>query len=124
MQVTRVYTDEHGETHFADEELTFTATDFAPPAPPLHVSAFVPATRIGFLQEPAGWVGTAHPTPRRQYILVLAGEFQVQVSAGEERVFTPGSVLLLEDTDGAGHRSAFLGSDDACLAVVQLPDAG
>jgi hypothetical protein len=123
MQITRLYSDEHGETHFADEALTFTTTDFAPPAPPLHISAFVPATQIGFLQEPAGWVGAAHSTPRRQFVIVLAGQFQVQVSDGEDRTFTTGCVLLLEDTAGAGHRSAFLGTDDLRLALVQLLDA-
>lgn len=123
MQLTRVFSDCHGETHFADEELTFAATTFAPPAPQLHVSAFVPATRIGFLQEPAGWVGEAHPTPRRQYVLVLAGAFQVIVSDGAVRTFMPGTIVLLEDTNGAGHRSTIVGADDLCLALVQLPDA-
>lgn len=122
MRITRLYSDERGTTHFADEEMTFTIADFAPPAPALHVSAFAQATRIGFCQEPAGWTGDAHPTPRRQYVLVLAGEFHVTVSDGEERTFTPGSVILLEDTAGDGHRSAFTGTDDACLALVQLPD--
>src|SRR5690349_14210753 len=122
MQITRIYSDPRGQTHFQDVEVTFTATDFAPPAPPLHTSEFVTATRIGFLQEPAGWAGEAHRTPRRQYAIVLAGEFHVIVSDGEARTFLPGSVALLEDTTGDGHRSAFTGTDDLCLALVQLPD--
>ena len=123
MRITRIYADTDGETHFADEDLTFNAIDYAPPAPPLHVSEFIPATRIGFVQEPPGWFGDAHPTPTRQYVLILAGTIQASVSDGDERTFPPGSVVLLDDTVGAGHRTSFIGTDDLCLALVQVPDA-
>jgi hypothetical protein len=121
VRITRVYSDAGGETHFADEEISFSEIDYAPPAPPLHVSAFVPASRIGFLQEPAGWIGEAHPTPQRQYVLILAGTFQASVSDGEERTFPAGSVVLLEDVTGAGHRTSFIGDEELCIALVQVP---
>jgi hypothetical protein len=54
VRITRIYSDADGETHFADDKIMFTATDFAPPAPPLHVSNFGHATRIGFVQEHPG----------------------------------------------------------------------
>ena len=124
MQYTRIYSGPDGASHFADEELTVATLDFAPPAPPLHMSAFSAATRIGFLQELAGWVGEAHTTPRRQYAIVLAGEFRVTVTGGETRSFLPGSVVLLDDTTGAGHSTSLLGAGDSeCrMALVQLAD--
>jgi quercetin dioxygenase-like cupin family protein len=123
VHITRVYSDEHGTSHFADEDIAFTSTPFAPPAPDLHVSAFAPATRIGFVQEPPGWSGAAHPTPRRQYILILDGAMRVEVSDGETRTFPTGSILLLEDVTGDGHRTTFIGDEDICVALVQTPDA-
>jgi len=45
MKYTRVYADENGESHFEDVEVEFSPVDFAPPAPPLDLSAFAPATQ-------------------------------------------------------------------------------
>jgi hypothetical protein len=118
-----VYSDERGASHFADEEITFTSISYAPPAPDIHVSAFVPASRIGFSRESPGWSGAAHPTPRGQYILILAGTVRVEVSDGETRVFPPGTILRLEDVSGEGHRTTFIGDEDICIALVHAPEA-
>ena len=55
-------------------------------------------------------------------MLYLAGEIEVEASDGEVRRFGPGSVTLVEDTTGKGHRSRVVGDTTALLAVVQLPD--
>ena len=120
MKYTRVYADESGESHFEDMEVEFSSVDFAPPAPPLDLSAFTPATQYGFLRAPAGWLGDWHPAPRRQIIFYLAGEIEAEVSDGEVRRFRPGSVTLVEDTTGKGHKSRVVGTTDVLSAVVQL----
>ena len=122
MKYVRISSDPAGETHFEDVEVALSLVNFAPPAPPIHVSAFTPATQFAFLSSPAGWYGDWHPAPQRQMIFYLAGEIEVEVSDGEIRNFGPGSVTLVEDTTGKGHRSRVVGSDDVVLAVVQLPD--
>ena len=122
MQYVRLYADAAGESHFEDVEMDLAATSFAPPAPPLHVSPFNPAERYGFMIIPPGWDGDWHPTPRRQVFFYLAGEVEGEASDGERRRFGPGSVTLVEDTTGKGHRSRNAGSSDVVLAVVQLPD--
>lgn len=122
MKYVRLYTDRAGESHFEDVEVILSLVNFAPPAPPIQVSAFTPATQFGFLSSPPGWYGDWHPTPQRQIIFYLAGEIEAEVSDGEIRHFGPGSVTLVEDTTGKGHRSRVVGSDDVVLAVVQLPD--
>jgi hypothetical protein len=119
---TRFYTDESGETHMEDVEGELTPQDFAPPAPPLFLSPFVPASRYGYLRFPAGWEGDWHPTPRRQMIIFLSGEVEGETSDGQRRRFGPGSAVLLEDTTGKGHRSRVVSDGDALAAVVQLPD--
>ncbi len=44
----------------------------------------------------SGWVGEWHPTPRKQFYLILLGEVECTVSDGERRIFGPGSIALLE----------------------------
>jgi hypothetical protein len=120
MKYTRVYADSNSESHFEDVEVEFSPVDFAPPAPSLDLSAFATATQYGFLRAHAGWLGDWHPAPRRQIIFCLAGEIEAEVSDGEVRRFRPGSVTLVEDTTGKGHKSRVVGTTDVLLAVVQI----
>ena len=120
MQYSRMYTDAAGESHFDDVGLEFAMANFAPPAPPMLVSSFVPATRVGFLRFPVGWNGDLHPAPRRQFFLALAGEFEIMTSDGAVRRFPPGSVLLGEDTTGKGHAARLLGQKEGLAAIVQV----
>jgi hypothetical protein len=71
MTYARIYADEGGESHYEDIEVELTPRDFAPPAPPLHLSPMTPATGVAFVRFPAGWDGDWHPTPRRQFFIFL-----------------------------------------------------
>ena len=117
----RLFADADGESHFEDVEVPLATVDFAPPARPMHLSAFGPAERWAFFQIPAGWVGDWHPTPRRQVFFWLAGEVEITASDGEVRRFPAGTVLLVEDTAGKGHHSRTVAAD-TLAGVVQLPD--
>lgn len=122
VRYVRVYADNAGESHYQDVDVGLASRDFAPPAPPLFVSPVGPATGVTFVRFPAGWDGDWHPTPRRQFVMFLTGMFEGETSDGERRCFGPGSVVLLEDTTGRGHRSRVVGDVDVRAAVVQLPD--
>jgi hypothetical protein len=122
MMYTRLYADETGESHYEDIEAKLTSRDFAPPAPPLHLSPVMPATGVAFVRFQAGWDGDWHPTPRRQYFFFLVGVVESETSDGDRRSHGPGSVVLLEDTAGKGHRARVVGNGDVLAAVVQLPD--
>lgn len=117
---TRLYSDEHGESHFADIGIDLTMIDYAPPAPPLRLSSFTPATQFGFMSAPAGWSSDWHPTSTRNIFFVLTGEWEVMASDGESRRFGPGSVLLVEDTTGKGHSSRVVSESDSLAAMVQI----
>lgn len=121
MQYTRIYSDDAGETHFALATIAMRLIQFAPPAAPMATSPFTPASRITFLAPAAGWYGEPHPTPARQFVLCLAGDWEVTTSDGERRRFGPGSVVLLDDTSGKGHATRIVGAEDALCAMVQLP---
>ena len=122
MKYAKIFVDETGETHFKDVEIKLESVDFAPPAPPINLSSFNPATQYAFGVFPSGWHGDWHPTPRKQIFFILSGESEAQVSDGEVRRFSHGSILLAEDTWGKGHVSRVVGSKDMVVAVVQLPD--
>ncbi len=120
LSYVRLYSDGSGESHFELLEIEMHSRDFAPPAPSFSVSAFAPAAQYGFLHVPRGWVGDLHPSPLRMWVFVLSGEMDFEASDGEHRSAVPGSVMLLEDTNGKGHRSRVVGGAPAVLAVVRL----
>ncbi len=105
FRYARIYTGPDGETHFSDHELPFKLVDFAPPAPPISVTESLAVNGMAVISSPGGWEGDWHPTPRRQLIVVLTGELEVEVSDGEVRRFGPGVAILVEDTGGKGHIS-------------------
>lgn len=122
MQVAnyvRLWADEEGESHFQDVEVTLEAVDFAPPAPPLHFKSIGEATSIGFLGGDPAWGGDVpHPTPRRQVMCPLSGQFEITASDGERRVFAAGSVLLLEDTHGKGHATRIIAAAQTMVVAL------
>ena len=121
IRCPRLFTDAAGASRFDEVEVSLAATDFAPPAPPMDMSAPMAAGQFVFLQVPAGWVGEMHPSPRRQLSVVLSGVMEVTAGGGEPRVFGPGGFFLMEDTTGAGHATRALGDEDLRMAITALP---
>lgn len=100
MKITRIYPDADGETHFGSIDI------------PLHDSGAIgllsqlqKATGIIFRETPGDYDFPWHNAPRRQYVIILAGEVDFTVSDGETRRFGGGDVVLLEDVSGKGHYS-------------------
>jgi len=122
FQYMRVYSDDDGDSHFSEEEMPFTLTDFAPPAPGISVSKVTRAESVAVIFSPVGWYGEWHPAPRRQLMFCLGGELEVEVSDGEIRRIGPGAVTLVEDTTGQGHISRVVGDERAYIATVFLKD--
>jgi hypothetical protein len=120
LKYVRVYSDSIGETHFEDLEINLDEIDFAPQAPPIYTSDIISSTSYGFLSVLPGWESGWHPTPKRQFIIYLSGIIEAEVSDGEIRQFGPGSITLVEDTSGKGHKSKALGNDKIVLVVIQL----
>ena len=54
MQITEIYVDQNGDTHFRDVPIGLTPRDFAPPSAPMGVSAEMPLTTGVFIELPAG----------------------------------------------------------------------
>ena len=120
MRYGVLYKDKNGDSHFKDGEIGFELVNFAPPAPPVGLTSYMPASRLVFFKIPSGWYGDWHPAPKRQFFCCLSGEFELTASDGETRIYRAGEVFLLEDTTGKGHKSKVVSKEDFIAGVVQL----
>ncbi|MFQ5398429.1 MAG: cupin domain-containing protein [Anaerolineae bacterium] len=100
MKVTRIYSDADGNSHFGMVERPLIERgDIGA------LSELEGATGIIFRRTPGEYDYAWHNTPRRQYVIMLEGGVEFEVSSGEKRRFYAGDVVLLEDTTGRGHCS-------------------
>lgn len=100
MKVTRVYSDEAGESHF--EEIDIPLKDAGSIG---YLSEAFPASKVIFRTNDANYDYDWHCAPQRQYIVLLDGEIEIEASDGEIRRFKGGDILLVEDVTGKGHRT-------------------
>ena len=100
MRLTRIVTGADGATHFEAVEIPLTDAGSIG-----RLSEMVPASGVVFRETPGDYDYDWHPAPRRQYIVLLDGEIEITVGDGDTRRFRGGDVLLVEDTEGRGHRT-------------------
>ncbi len=115
MKITRLYAGEDGESHF--EEVDVPLEDRATFG---RVSELHEATGILFRETASDYHLDWHNAPRRQFILTLEGEVEIEVGDGTRRHFGPGDVLLAEDTTGRGHISRTLAGRKRRMVFVTL----
>jgi hypothetical protein len=100
IQITRIYSDAQGNSHFEDFEV---------PLKDMGEIGFLsddePAKSIVFREVAPSYDYDFHNAPDRQYIVLLEGGVEIETSLGEKRSFNTGSILLMEDTSGKGHRT-------------------
>ena len=120
LKFVRVYADSIGESHFEDLTIDLNEIDFAPPAPPIFTSKLNLSTNYGFASVLPGWESEWHPAPKRQFMIYISGTIEAEVSDGEIRQFGPGSITLVEDTFGKGHKSRVVGDEPVIGVVIQL----
>jgi uncharacterized cupin superfamily protein len=99
---SRIVSGEDGRTSFSDGEVDLTAQRVADGVPPM-LAGPLPASGDAIYLRSGAYDSTPHPTPRRQWVIMLRGTIRVTVTDGESRQFSPGDLLLLEDTTGIGH---------------------
>ncbi len=118
MKITRIRADEGGESHFDEVEIGYIEhRDNADYSEVIEAQGF--AFRVTEALGKRDPLGQWHTAPRRQYVLWLVGETEIEVSDGEMRVMRPGDVLLVEDTHGKGHRNRRLTTEPERWAFVR-----
>jgi hypothetical protein len=100
MQLTRIYADAAGESHFETVDIALEAKGIVG-----DLSEPMPADSVIFRENEPGYDWDFHHAPARQLIILLDGAIEIEVSDGEKRSFSGGDVLLVEDTWGKGHRT-------------------
>ncbi len=100
MTVVRLYTGSDGRSHF--EDLQVPLKDGGKVG---FLSERVRATGILFRETEGDYNYDFHTAPRRQYVVNLQGEVEIEVGDGTRRILRSGDVLLAEDTTGQGHIS-------------------
>ena len=115
-----VYSDESGITHFRDEYLAWKAAPSTGNAL-LFLTTYLDADKIGFLHIPRGLRSDWHAAPSKRFVIVLSGVGEIEVGDGERRSLPPGSIVLMTDAQGQGHRTNVIGHQDILLACVPVP---
>jgi hypothetical protein len=122
MRYTRLFSSDDGESHFEDVAIEFTEANYVPLAPPLRLSASCGATSYRLMEAPAGWESDSHVSSARNFFVLLTGEWEVTASDCDTRRFGPGSLLLVEDTTGKGHKSRVVSESDSLALMLQVED--
>jgi hypothetical protein len=117
MKIHHLYTDEQGESHFEDLEITYVETGRGG-----RLSERLPATGIIFREVPPTYDLDWHNAPRRQYIINLDNGVQITASDGEARIIKAGEVVLVEDVTGKGHLSKAINEQVRHCIFVPIDD--
>jgi hypothetical protein len=104
MKITRVYTGADNKSHFEDIEVQLKDGGKAG-----FMSALEKATGVVFRETDGSYNFDFHNAPRRQYVVNLEGEVEIEVGDGTKRLLRSGDILLAEDTTGQGHISRAVG---------------
>lgn len=114
MGIFRLYTGDDGQSHLEEQTLSSHPALTTPQA----------TAHIVFGQLPVGTFIDWHPAPRRQYVIILAGQLEIGLGDGTVRRFGPGDARLVDDTTGRGHTTRVVGPEPVLTAIVPLAEAG
>src|SRR5262249_49275040 len=87
--------------------------------PPMFAGGLRSAGGVVFLRS-AEFDSDPHPAPARQWVVMLRGAIEIEVSDGTRRRFEPGDLLLVTDTTGTGHLTSAAG--DPPLEALFVPE--
>ena len=117
IRVTRIYTGDDGKTHA--EELS---VPLGAPRGATEMSEPVAVTNVQFRRTSPDYFIDWHTAPRRQYVITLAGESEVEIGDGSTIRLHPGHILLAADTTGQGHISRAVGAADRISIFLPLAE--
>lgn len=120
IEYLRIFADKDGCSHFETKSINLEAKDYAPPAPPLNTSTLEPADNSVFLELPVGWYGDWHPTPVRQWLILMTGKCEFEAGDGEFVTCKTGDVVLLDDTTGKGHQTKVIGDEPVRIVAIHF----
>jgi quercetin dioxygenase-like cupin family protein len=115
--VTRIFTGPDGKTHAEQIDVKL-----APGGGSGELSEMAKVTGLQFRRQAPNYFQDWHPAPRRQYVITLSGQGEVELDGGKKIPLGPGHILLAEDVTGKGHISRGVGSEDRISLFIPLAD--
>jgi quercetin dioxygenase-like cupin family protein len=106
MKLTRIYTGANGQSHFDEIEV--------------EIEKLQPGEGIIFRHAPPGDFHDWHRAPRRQYVINLSGQSEIEIGDGTKRRFGPGDIFLVDDTTGRGYISRAVGSQPRLYVTIPV----
>jgi hypothetical protein len=117
IRVWRVYTGSDAQTHVEAIDVPLEGGDAGAVSQLFAGSGVI--MRRTFPDYDLDW----HPAPRRQLVVTLTGRGEIEVSDGTRLPLEPGTIVLVEDVDGIGHKSrAVEGAERVSLFLPLDPD--
>ena len=114
MKIVRLYTGPDNESHFEDVEIALN------PSGDMEISELQPAHGIMFRTAPPSRLSAYHTVPKRQYVITLSGQVEIETGDGTIRRFGAGDVMLAEDTTGRGHITRVVGDQPRHYVFIPL----
>ena len=114
--MTHLFTGSDKQTHAEEVEVEFTA------GTPNDVSRMKPVTSAELHRGVPGSVADWHRAPRRQYVITLSGQGEIEVAGGKKISIGPGHIDLVEDITGKGHITRVKGTEDRVTLQLPLAD--
>jgi hypothetical protein len=115
--VTRIFTGPDGKTHAEQIDVKL-----APGGGSGELSEMAKVTGLQFRRQAPNYFQDWHPAPRRQYVVTLSGQGEIELDGGKKIPLGPGHILLAEDVTGKGHISRGVGSEDRISLFIPLAD--
>jgi quercetin dioxygenase-like cupin family protein len=116
VMMTRLYAGPDGQTHAEETEAKFTVGG------PNEVFKLMAITGAELHRYAPGTVQDWHNAPRRQYVITLSGQGEVELAGGRKIHMSPGNIELAEDTTGKGHITRTIGNEDRITLTLPLSD--
>ena len=117
VKVTRLYTGADGKTKVEEFEIPLTPGDKG-----REVAMPVTLTTLQVRRTTPQYFDDWHPASRRQLVVTLAGESEIELEGGRKLRLGPGHILLAEDTTGQGHISRAVPGTDRIALDIGLAD--
>ncbi len=112
IMMTRIYTGPDGLSHAEEIEMKLNG----------NATEMIKATGVEFSRRAPGSTNEWHTGPRRQFVITLSGQGELEVAGGKKVAAGPGHINLIEDTTGKGHITRNLGSEDRIAITIPLVD--
>lgn len=112
--VTEVYADEEGGSSFRTVNIQTSELQKLG-----YYSDKYDVKGLKFRKSIKGETFDFHTAPKKQYIVYLSGEAEIEVSSGQKKKFKAGDILLASDTEGIGHKSTITKNGLALILEVE-----